>query len=134
MVTEGVFERYPGLKVVLYEGGIFWLPHVSWRFDKNWRAQRSETPWVKRPPSAYIRDHFFSTTYPLEAPPDPRALHQMLEMVGAERTLLFSSNYPNWDHGDPFEMVRDVPDAIRRRVMVENAQAVYGERLLAANR
>ena len=48
MVTEGVFEQFPTLKVVLYEGGVFWLPHIMWRFDKNWKAQRSETPWVKR--------------------------------------------------------------------------------------
>jgi predicted TIM-barrel fold metal-dependent hydrolase len=134
MVTEGVFERFPTLKVVLYEGGIFWLPHVMWRFDKNWKAQRSETPWVTRPPSSYILEHFFSTTYPLEAPPDPKYLHQTLEMVHGERTLLFSSNYPNWEYGDPFEMIRDLPEAVRRPVLVDNALAVYGERLLAPNR
>jgi predicted TIM-barrel fold metal-dependent hydrolase len=134
MVTEGVFEKFPSLKVVLYEGGIFWLPHVMWRFDKNWKAQRSETPWVVRPPSSYILEHFYSTTYPLEAPSDPRYLHQTLEMVQAERTLLFSSNYPNWEYGDPFAMIADVPEAIRRRVLVDNALAVYGDRLLAPNR
>jgi predicted TIM-barrel fold metal-dependent hydrolase len=134
MVTEGVFEKFPSLKVVLYEGGIFWLPHVMWRFDKNWKAQRSETPWVVRPPSSYILEHFYSTTYPLEAPPDPRYLHQTLEMVQAERTLLFSSNYPNWEYGDPFAMIADVPETIRRHVLVDNALAVYGDRLLALNR
>ena len=51
MVTEGVFERFPTLKVVLYEGGVFWLPHMMWRFDKNWKAQRAETPWVQELPS-----------------------------------------------------------------------------------
>jgi predicted TIM-barrel fold metal-dependent hydrolase len=134
MVTEGVFEKFPTLKVVLYEGGIFWLPHVMWRFDKNWKAQRSEAPWVKDPPSQYILRHFYSTTYPLEAAPDPKYLHQTLEMIQAERTLMFSSNYPNWEYGDPFAMIEDVPEALRRRVMVENALAVYGERLLAPNR
>jgi predicted TIM-barrel fold metal-dependent hydrolase len=133
MVTEGVFERYPDLRVVLYEGGVFWLPHLMWRFDKNWKAQRSETPWVKRPPSSYVLGHFYSTTYPLEAAPDPRYLRETLEMVQADRTLLFSSNYPNWEFGDPFEMIRDVPSSLRRRVMVENALSVYGDRLLAPN-
>ena len=50
-------------------------------------------------------------------------------MVNAERTLLFASNYPNWELGDPFDMVRDVPEELRRRVMGENALAVYGKRL-----
>jgi predicted TIM-barrel fold metal-dependent hydrolase len=129
MVTEGVFERFPTLKVVLYESGVFWLPHLMWRFDKNWKSQRSETPWVKQPPSRYILDHVHLTTYPLEAAPEPTYLHQVLEMIEAEHTLLFSSNYPSWELGDPFEMLRDVPPALRRRVMVDNALAVYGARL-----
>lgn len=131
MVTEGVFERFPTLKVVLYEAGIFWLPHVMWRFDKNWKAQRSETPWVKRPPSSYILEHFYSTTYPLEATPRPDYLHQVLDMIDGEHKLLFSSRYPDWALGDPFEMLRDMPESIRPRIQWDNALSVYGERLLA---
>jgi uncharacterized protein len=94
MVTEGVFERFPTLKVVLYEGGVFWLPHVMWRFDKNWKAQRSETPWVKRPPSSYILEHFYSTTYPLEATPDPTYLHQVLDIIDAFRRA--AASHEKW--------------------------------------
>jgi uncharacterized protein len=132
MVTEGVFVRFPTLKVVLYEGGIAWLPHIMWRFDKNWKAQRAETPWLQQPPSSAILEHFYSATYPLEALPRPQ-FQQILDMVEAERTLLFSSNYPNWEYGDPFAMLRDIPDSMRSRVLVENALAVYGERLLTPN-
>ena len=53
-------------------------------------------------------------------------------MVEGERTLLFSGNYPNWELGDPFAMIEDIPAALRRRVLVDNALAVYGERLLLA--
>jgi predicted TIM-barrel fold metal-dependent hydrolase len=131
-VTEGVFERFPSLKVVLYEAGMFWLPHVMWRFDKNWKAQRSETPWVKRPPSAYILEHFYLTTYPLEAAPRPEYMHQMLEMVDGEHKLLFSSGYPDSALGDPFDMLQDIPETIRPRVLFDNSVSVYGERLLAS--
>jgi predicted TIM-barrel fold metal-dependent hydrolase len=133
MVTEGVFERFPTLKIVLYEAGVFWLPHIMWRFDKNWKAQRSETPWVKRPPSEYILEHFYLTTYPLEAAPRPEYLHQVLEMFDAEHKLLFSSRYPDWTLGDPFEMLDDLPELIRSRVMSENAAILYGARLHASN-
>jgi predicted TIM-barrel fold metal-dependent hydrolase len=129
MVTEGVFEKFPALKVVLYEGGLFWLPHIMWRFDKNWKAQRSETPWVKERPSAYILRHFYHTTYPLEMS-SGEDLAEVLEIVAGERTLLFSSNYPNWELGDPFDMIAGLSATLRRRVLVENALAVYGERLL----
>jgi uncharacterized protein len=132
MVTEGVFEKFPTLKIVLYEGGIFWLPHIMWRFDKNWKAQRSETPWVKQRPSAYILHHFYHTTYPLELS-SQQELAEILEMVEGERTLLFSGNYPNWELGDPFAMIEEIPVSLRRRVLVENALAVYGERLLRSH-
>lgn len=134
MVTEGVFARFPTLKVVLYEGGICWLPHVMWRFDKNWKAQRSETPWVKERPSASILRHVYSSTYPLEAVPNPAYLHQVLEMIEGERTLLFASAYPDTDYGDPFAVLDDVPASLVRRVSVENALAVYGDRVLAPHR
>jgi len=129
MVAEGVFERFPTLKVLLYEGGVLWLPHIMWRFDKNWKAQRSETPWVKERPSAYILRHFRSATYPLETM-SKTELEPVLAMIEAEHTLLFSSNYPNWLFGDPFAMVADLPEALQRRVMVENALDLYGDRLL----
>jgi hypothetical protein len=74
------------------------------------------------------------TSYPLEAARDPDHLRRRLEMVQAERTLLFAGNYPNWEYGDPFAMVAELPAARRGRVMVDSALAVYGERLLAPNR
>src|SRR5262245_23312166 len=39
MVSEGVFERFPTLKVVLYEGGVAWLPHMMRSFEEKWRAE-----------------------------------------------------------------------------------------------
>jgi predicted TIM-barrel fold metal-dependent hydrolase len=134
MVTEGVFERFPTLKVILCEGGLFWLPHVMWRFDKNWKAQRGETPWVKEPPSQYILRHFYTTLYPLEAAQNPEALAQTLAMVEAERTLLFGSGYPDWRYGDPFAQVEELPEALRPNVLADNALAVYGDRLLEPNK
>jgi predicted TIM-barrel fold metal-dependent hydrolase len=134
MVTEGVFEKFPTLKVVLYEAGVFWLAPLAWRLDKNWKALRAETPWTREPPSSYIRQHFRLTSYPLEAAPDPAQLARALRLIEAERTLLFSGNFPSWELGDPFDMVAAVPEAIRARVMGENALELYGPRLMAPNR
>jgi predicted TIM-barrel fold metal-dependent hydrolase len=128
MVSEGVFEKFPSLKVVLYESGVGWLPHVTWRFDKNWRAQHGEVPWLRRPPSAYLREHVYVTTYPLEALP-PGQLGQLIEMAEAGERLLFAGNYPHQELGDPREMLAEIPPALHRRVMAENAAGLYGPRL-----
>ena len=55
LVSEGVFDQFPDLRVALIETGVTWMPSLMWRFDKEWRGLRSLTPWVKQPPSAYIR-------------------------------------------------------------------------------
>lgn len=133
LVCEGVFERFPTLKIVLYEGGLFWIPHLLWRFDKNWKGQRGDVPWVKEPPSHTIRQHVWSTLYPLEQARDAAHLAQVMAMVGADQRLLFSSNYPYWEYGDPFAMCAELPNELQGRVQAENAQALYGPRLLAAN-
>ena len=51
LVTEGVFDRAPSLRVVLLECGFAWLPPLLWRFDKDWKAIWREVPWVKEKPS-----------------------------------------------------------------------------------
>src|SRR5690606_28259514 len=70
LVSEGVFERFPGVRVVLAECGFAWLPFLLWRFDKDWKALWREVPWVKERPSAYVRRHIRATTAPAQLPQD----------------------------------------------------------------
>lgn len=126
MLFEGVFERFPGLRFVIVEGGVAWLPTFLWRLDKEWQALRTETPWVKRKPSEYAWDHVRLTTQPLEEPDDPKHLQQILGMFPAERVLMYSSDYPHWDFDDPTRIAEKFPEGMRRRVMYENARELYG--------
>jgi predicted TIM-barrel fold metal-dependent hydrolase len=131
MICNGVFERFPRLKLVIVEGGFAWLPGVLWRLDKNWRSVRDEVPWVKRLPSEYVFESVRFTTQPFVEPADKRQLLAMCEMVQAERTLLFSSDYPHWDFDNPLKAIQDLPATLRQRIMLDNAVELYGERLLS---
>jgi predicted TIM-barrel fold metal-dependent hydrolase len=129
LIANGVFERYPRLKFVFTEVGFAWLPEVIWVMDAYWRAAREETPWVSRPPSAYVFENVRFTTQPFIAPQDESHTAAMLDMIRAERTLMFSSDYPHWDYDPPEKIISLIPQSIRRRVMVENALELYGSRL-----
>lgn len=129
LACHGVFERFPLLNVVIAEGGVAWLADVMWRLDKNWQALRDEVPWVKRLPSEYIVDHVRFTTQPFLEPRKPEHLWAMLDIVQAERTLLFSSDYPHWDFDDPLQALHRVPESMREQVRGGNAIELYGDRL-----
>jgi predicted TIM-barrel fold metal-dependent hydrolase len=68
LITEGVLAKHPGLKVVLIESGVTWLPGFLWRFGKFWRGLRTEVPWVDRAPWEIVRDHFRLTSSRLMRP------------------------------------------------------------------
>jgi len=130
LLCHGVFERLPGLKVILLEGGVAWLPGILWRLDTNWRALRGEVPWLDRKPSEVAREHVRFTTQPLEHTDGRDALlFELLEAAGAPDTLLFASDYPHWDFDDPGNMLRRLPAAWHDAVLHDNAAALYGARL-----
>jgi len=127
LVSEGVFERVPSLRVVLLESGFSWLPPLLWRFDKDWKAIWREVPWVKDKPSEYVRRHVRAATAPAQLPPDRTQAAQLAEMLGASETLVFSSDFPH-EHGEGnLEALLEVlDDAGREAVLRGNAAALYG--------
>ena len=127
MIAEGVFDRFPTLKVTLVESGFTWMPALMWRLDKEWKGLRREVPWVRRPPSEYIREHMRLTTQPVDAPPDPIHLAQVIDQLDSDELLMFSTDYPH-KHSDQPETVwlEGLPDPLRRNIMSENARAFYG--------
>jgi len=130
LLCHGTFDRLPGLRVMLLEGGVAWLPGILWRLDTNWRGLRAEVPWLERKPSEAAREQVRLTTQPLEHT-DGRddLLFELLEAVGAPDILCFASDYPHWDFDDPAFVLRRLPESWRQQVLHANAAAFYGDRL-----
>ncbi len=124
-VYEGAFTAVPGLRLVLLESGFAWLPSFLWRADRTWKAMRAEVPWVNTPPSAILREHVRIALQPAEAPPDPAQLPILLEQLGGDELLLFSTDWPHaqFAGNDPFPA--GFPASLRRRVAEDNPRAVY---------
>lgn len=126
IVGEGVFDQFPTQRVALLEGGFTWLPAFMWRLDKEWRNLRRLVPWVRRPPSAYIREHIRLTIQPLDAPPDAEHLLQVFEQIGSDELLLYASDYPHRHDADPERaLLQHLPATLARKIRSENARAFY---------
>nr|WP_278044839.1 amidohydrolase family protein [Pseudonocardia sediminis] len=129
MIAEGVFATHPGLRVVLLESGVTWLPSLLWRFDKNWKALRREVPWVDRPPSRLIREHVLLSVAPFDAPPgaDRDWVDRFLSQLGSAGMLLHASDYPHWHHADgPGTLLGQLSPTERAQVLHGNAAELYG--------
>ncbi len=125
LVTEGVFEHIPNLRVALVEGGFAWMPSLSWRLDKTYKTLRAEVPHLKMLPSEYIRRNIWVTTQPIEEPERPEDLLSTCEWIGWDR-IMFSTDYPHWDQDDPrYAFKVKVPDKEKRMLYRDNALSFY---------
>jgi predicted TIM-barrel fold metal-dependent hydrolase len=123
LITEGVFAKYPKLKVVLIESGVTWLPGFLWRFSKFWRGLRTEVPWVDRSPAEVVRDHIRLTIQPLDAPDD--AVERAIDHLRSDDMLLYASDFPHWQFDGDDVMPPGIPAGLRRKVLVDNPIATY---------
>ena len=125
LVVEGVFHKFPTLKAVLIESGVTWMPAGLWRLDKTWRGVRSEAPWLTRLPSSIIRDHIRLTLQPFDAPPSQGQLDIILEELGSDDLLLYSSDYPHWHYDGDDAVPSGLSPDLLRKILIDNPLATY---------
>jgi predicted TIM-barrel fold metal-dependent hydrolase len=77
-------------------------------------------------PSEYIRESVRFSSQPMEYPEDPTHLRQMLDMIGTDEFLMFSTDYPHWDFDSPrHAFPKTFPKDLRRKILSENARSFY---------
>jgi predicted TIM-barrel fold metal-dependent hydrolase len=125
MIVNGIPERFPKLKLLWIESGLAWIPFLMQRLDNEYMMRSSEAPLLKKLPSEYMRDMFY-TTQPIENG-DLELLQMTLKKINAETQLLFSSDYPHWDFNLP-STIYDLPfltEDAKRRILGGNAWDLF---------
>lgn len=124
-VAEGVFTKFPQLRVVLIESGVSWLPALMWRSTKLWFSLRHEIPWIERPPPEIIRNHFRLTIQPFDGPKDPEQLDRLLNQIESDEMLLFSTDYPHWQFDGQEAMPAGIGPALAQKILHDNPLKTY---------
>ena len=124
LIGQGVFDRFPGLRVLALGAGVTWLTSWVWRFDAEHRGLGvSEAPWLRTIPSRYLRENVGVSTYSLNGggllPQEVRALRQL---EGAEEIICYGSGLPAWDASPPGTLDAWLPAEWRSRVLSDNAR------------
>jgi len=125
-LVNGMPERFPKLKVVWIESGLAWIPFLMQRLDNEWMMRSSEVPLLKRRPSDYMREMYYSTQ-PMEMVNNKEALELTFKMINAETQLMYASDYPHWDMDLP-STIYDLPflsESAKRNILGGNAKRVF---------
>ena len=125
-VVNGLPERFPKLKVMWIESGLTWAYSLMQRLDHSYKMRTSDCPSLKRKPSEYMREMYFSSQ-PMEMPDDPSILEATFKMINAETQLVWSSDYPHWDFDLP-GVIYDLPflnEQSKRNILGGNAAKLF---------
>jgi uncharacterized protein len=95
MVMEGVFERFPKLRVAYLEAGAGWVPYIMDRLDRSyevWSGKKYKefSDWLKKKPSEYIR----SGNVYFNCEGGEATLPYALKRIG-HQAVLFASDFPH---------------------------------------
>ena len=129
MICSGVVRGDAGpAGRVAVETGIAWAGVARrgrWTTPGARSARRRRTG-LRRPPSEYLRAHWWFTTQPIEEPDDPEHLALAFDALGMADRIVFSSDYPHWDFDAPSQTL---PPSISRedkaRILAGNACRLY---------
>lgn len=125
LVTSGVLEELPNLKILLVEGGFIWAIHLLWRLDKDYKSLQRQVPALKKMPSEYIRQHFMFGVQPIYEPRQAAMLQQVIEAGELQQNLVFGSDYPHWDADEPEFVMRFLKEEWRQPIMYDNLAGWY---------
>jgi aminocarboxymuconate-semialdehyde decarboxylase len=123
MIFAGLFERHPGLSVILpHSGGT--LPFLFSRIDLGFKSYRECRERISKLPSEFLKDFYYDTAVSYGRP----TLHCTADLVGAER-LMFGTDYPfQRDAGDTVAGVGalDLESELLDRIFAGNAKNLFG--------
>ncbi len=90
LVCDGLFDRFPTLKVAIVESGAGYVRYLMDRMDEKYDRFKSVNP-LQRKPSEYVRDNFWFVMDPSEGSIDAQC-----DLVGEDK-FLWGSDYPHVD-------------------------------------
>ncbi|MGH2373323.1 MAG: amidohydrolase family protein [bacterium] len=119
LVFAGVVERFPRIRWILgHLGGA--IPYLAERLDRGFHAFQECRSHIQKPPSAYLKEHFYYDTVNF----DPGALDLAINFAGADH-LLAGSDYPHQIGSIPSMLTSiralRIPDADKAAILGGNA-------------
>lgn len=127
-ILTGTLEKFPGLRVMLVEPGLGWLPWFFEALLDPRMHQHYQFPGVKKPPSEYFKQQM-GATFMYE----PKGLKACYDYFGPD-CLYWSTDFPHpatcWPNSRSQVVSQfaeaGIPEADRRKITSENGLRAFG--------
>ncbi|HVB87989.1 MAG TPA: amidohydrolase family protein [Candidatus Dormibacteraeota bacterium] len=122
LITAGVFDRFPNLKIVIGHGGEG-IPYMLYRIDYWETRKKPFMPKLKMLPSDYMRRNIYITTSGLPWGP---AIQFAQSVLGVDR-VMYAMDYPYEFVIEEVTMTDDIPmsDMDKKKLFQTNAENVF---------
>jgi predicted TIM-barrel fold metal-dependent hydrolase len=124
IIFSGALDRYPGMKFVLAECGVGWIPYILGRMDREYEDEFHSLNLSLKPGEYWRRQGY--TTFQQET-----TVGDAVHLVG-EDNILWGSDYPHPDGiwPDSARVIEDdlggLEERVRRKITCQNAGKLYG--------
>jgi predicted TIM-barrel fold metal-dependent hydrolase len=137
MIMQGLFDKFPSLRIVVQEGGFWWLPEFMARIDDYYlshpgdiklteRKLESGERFLGKMPSEYFDSNIRFSSQPVCFPKNPLHFKYLMEMCRGEDWLMYSSDWPHATF-DPLNWVfnPNISEEGRKKILRDNALGWY---------
>lgn len=126
LILGGVLDAHPGLRIVIQEANVAWLPWLLWRMDEKWATYGPDQDYeLTLAPSRYFTRQCYAV-----ADADESVARHAIDFLGDDN-LLWSSDFPHHDStfpgaSDTFLDLDGISADSLRKILWDNGARLYG--------
>lgn len=154
LITSGLLDDFPGLKVIHTESGTAWIKSFIERMDRQFerppvnyddenptprgkrrvqeRATQVVAPEVSREKNKLLPSHYFRKNFYFTIETEEPELADAVGFLGAEK-FLFATDYPHDDPGgrmkfkdaELLKINKNIPETDKEKIRCENARELF---------
>lgn len=144
MIMQGLFDKFPTLRITMQEGGFWWIPEFQTRADDYYlghpgdiklveRKLESGERFLRKLPSEYFDSNIRFSSQPVCMPKNSDHFRMLMSLCRGEDWLMYSSDWPHATF-DPLNWIfhPQISEKGRKKILRENALNWY-PRIAEAN-
>jgi predicted TIM-barrel fold metal-dependent hydrolase len=134
LIFAGVLDRHPGVKIVMAEAGLAWIPSMIQGLDIWYQRTRDGRRLTGEGPISLpelLPSEYFHRQIWISFVDDPLGVKMVGSVLDADK-VMFGSDYPHpastWPYSQKVikETMQDLSPDVRQKIVGDNARALFG--------